>query len=264
MSGRPGLVARAGHTVRRLPAVLAVGAQRCGDRHGQREHDDPERERDRDVHEPLEQHLGADEDQDEREADPQVAEAVRRTGQQGVERAHAEQREGVGAEHDERVGRDAEDRRDRVHGEDHVGGRDGEDDHQQGRGVALAVALDGEPAVLVVVGDRHQAPRQADARVRVRVEGAVVLAVQGHPDARDEQDRAEDVEHEVQGVHELGARGDEDEPQDERQDDADLQDLLAVGVRHGHGPEDQGEDEQVVQRQRALEQVAREELAAGP
>lgn len=65
-------------------------------------------------------HLDANETQDEGHRVPQVVELLDATGEQQVERAQREQREGVGGVDDEGVLRDAYHCRDRVDGEDDV------------------------------------------------------------------------------------------------------------------------------------------------
>src|ERR1044071_5798828 len=68
----------------------------------------------------LAEHLDADEHQHDGEPDLEVVELLDHPGQQEVERAQAEDGEDVRRVDDERVGRDAEDGRDRVHREDEV------------------------------------------------------------------------------------------------------------------------------------------------
>jgi hypothetical protein len=211
----------------------------------------------------LGQHLDPDEDQDEGQAEREVLEAVAGALEQREQRAQAEQGEGVGGEDDERVRRDAEDGGDRVDGEDDVGRGHGGDHGQQRRGHPLAVLLDEVGRAAEVLRDRDDLLERPDADVLLRVDVLLLPAVAGHLDARVEQDRAEDVEDPGEGLHERRARDDEDRAQDEREDDAELQDVLALGDRHRHRTEDEREDEHVVQRQRALEQVARQVLRAG-
>ena len=67
----------------------------------------------------------------------------------------------------------------------------------------------------------------------------------------------------MEGVEQRRAGEDEHEPQHERQRDAPREHLRLHGGGHREVREDHREDEDVVERQRALEQVAGEELAAG-
>ena len=113
---------------------------RRGDRDGEDRRHDKERE-DRVDLDPQVHHgqLHADEDEDHREAQLQVAEPVLQVGEQEVERPQAQDRERVRGVDDERVGGDREDRRDGVDREDQVGDLDRDQDEQQRRRHALRV-----------------------------------------------------------------------------------------------------------------------------
>ena len=80
--------------------------------------------------------------------------------------------------------------------------------------------------------------------------------VAAHLDGRDEQDRAEEQERPRERGDQLGAEGDEHPAQHERAGDADEQHPLLQLARHREGGQQQEEDEQVVDRQRLLDEVA--------
>ncbi|MPN27008.1 hypothetical protein SDC9_174435 [bioreactor metagenome] len=87
------------------------------------------------------------------------------------------------------------------------------------------------------------------------------LAIVGHElDAGVEEERPEDEEHPGELVDDRRAEGDEDAAEDEGEDDARHQSELLVLPGHAHAAEDDDEDEEVVDRQRVLGQVSREEL----
>ena len=86
-------------------------------------------------------HLHADEGEDDRQALLQVLEAVVHVGEQEVQRPQAEDGEGVRREHDELLVADGQHGRHRVDGEHHVGGLDEHEHGEQRRGQALAVRL---------------------------------------------------------------------------------------------------------------------------
>jgi hypothetical protein len=79
----------------------------------------------------------------------------------------------------------------------------------------------------------------------------------------DQQDHAEQQEGERQPVERGGAERDEDAAQHQRADDAVEQHPLLQRHRHREGGQQQHEDEQVVDRQRLLDQVAGVVLDAG-
>jgi hypothetical protein len=189
-----------------------------------------------------EQHLRPDDGEDQRQTVGEVDEAVHHPGEQEVEGAQPEHGEGVGREDDERLGGHGEDRRDRVDREDQVGRGDHDEDDDQ--------RLGPQPP--------GQQPQRAIAL------GRHLLAFAAHElPGGEEQHGAEDVEGGVERVEQRGAGDDEHQPQHERERDAPGEHLGLRGGGHREVGEDHGEDEEVVERQRALEQVAGEELAAG-
>ena len=85
---------------------------------------------------------------------------------------------------------------------------------------------------------------------------------QRHPDAGEDQERAEDVEDPLVGLDERRAGHDHHEAHGQRPDDAPEQDPVLVLGGHREGAEDQGEDEDVVDREALLDEVAGEVLDA--
>jgi len=142
----------------------------------------------------LQHQLDADEREDDREALAQVVEPVEQAGQQEVQGAQAEDREGVGRVDDEQLVADREDGRDAVDGEHEVGHLD-RDDHREQRGRhATTVLPDEEPGTGVLVAHRHDLAQHAHAEAGAGVELVVVVLEQlvgaeqqdrGHSDRND-------------------------------------------------------------------------------
>jgi hypothetical protein len=104
---------------------------------------------------------------------------------------------------------------------------------------------------VVVLAHRDDFADEFQDRVLLRVDLAAVVG--RHPDAGEQQDRAEDVDRPVERVEQRGAGEDEDRPQDDRADDP-VEEHLPLGqLGHREVREQQGEDEQVVERQAALD-----------
>ena len=88
-------------------------------------------------------------------------------------------------------------------------------------------------------------------------------AVRGHPDTGEHKEPPEDVDHPVEGVEQGQAAGDESGPKDEGAQHAPQEDAVLVDCRNGEETDQQGEDEHVVDRERALDGVARQVFAGG-
>jgi hypothetical protein len=185
-------------------------------------------------------------------------ESLVHAGQQEVHRPQAEDGEHVRGEHDERVGGDGEDGRDRVDGEDDVDDADQHDHHEQGRGHLHAVD-DREELLAVVAGrDLHPAAHPFERRIALQV--GLLAGGPPHLDAGEDQERAEQVEDPVELRDQPGAEEDHRRAQQQRAEDADHQHPLLELRRHGEIGEQHQEDEDVVHRQRLLDQVAGDEL----
>ena len=78
---------------------------------------------------------------------------------------------------------------------------------------------------------------------------------------RAEQERAEDVDDPVELLEQHGTEGDEDRAEDERSEDAEEEHAVLQLPRDGEVGEDHGEDEDVVDRERLLDEEAGEVLA---
>ena len=106
------------------------------------------------------------------------------------------------------------------------------------------------------------APEQSQDDVLVRMD--LDLVVSRHPDPGEHEERSEHVEHELEAFEERRAGGDERRAEHQRAEDPPEQHAVLQALRHGEVPEDQDEDEDVVCRQRVLEQIAGDVLAGEP
>ena len=220
--------------------LAARAEEREADRSCEDEDDHEEREPGRNLPDVGEEHLRADPDENDREPVGEVGEPVHHPREEEVERPQAEEGKGVCGEDDERVVGDREDRGDRVDREDEVGGREDDDD---GSG-------DGRSRPDALHAAQHDVPFRMHFLARVARE----------LDARRDEEEAEEVDREVERVEEGGARDDEDRPHHEGHDDPDRQESPLLAGRDRERGEDQGEDEDVVDREASLDQVAGEVL----
>ena len=163
-------------------------------------------------------HLEADEGEDDRQPRLQVVELVAQVGEQEVERSQTEDGEGVRAEEDELLAAHREDGRDRVDGEDHVARLDHDEHGEQRRGQPLAGLLDEHRLAVVLAGGRHDPAHDLEHRVVLGVDLLVVVPQQA--DRREDQEAAEHEEHPLELLEQRGAGEDEDEPEHQRPEHA--------------------------------------------
>jgi len=206
-------------------SAAAVIVQRGGGDDGEHHDDESGRGPDGNLHHVGEQQLDRDRREDHRQARLQVAQPGRRPGQQEVQRPHTEQGEQVGRVDDERIGRDGENRRDRIDGEDHVGCLGHDQDHEQRRreqAASLATSVEAVVAndeALAMQPVRHrQEPPQDPQHPRV-LRCGVILAAQ-HVVGGHEQNHAENVDDRVDGLEQGDAGGDEGASHEQSAQDA--------------------------------------------
>ena len=114
---------------------------------------------------------------------------------------------------------------------------------------------------VVDVGDRDEPAQQPDDRVRFRID--VVLALGGHADPGEDQERAEHVDDPVELLNQVGAGDDHRAAHHQRAENAPEQHAMLIAQRDAEEAEDQDEHEDVVDRERLFNQVAGEVLEAG-
>jgi hypothetical protein len=118
----------------------------------------------------------------------------------------------------------------------------------------------GETVAAVTRGHRDPAAQKTQCAVVLGLDVGVLMARELVGGV--EQERAEQVEGGVKCVKQRGPQQDEDQAQQQRESDAPAEHLGLHGRRDGEVAEDHGEHEDVVKRERALEQVAGEVLGA--
>jgi hypothetical protein len=206
----------------------------------------------------VQDELHPDEGQDHRQPDGQIHQPAQQASHQEEQRAQAEQRERVGREHDVRLVGDAEHRGDRVQREQHVRAADGDEHDEQRRDHPVPAVAGDEPPVVEPVADRQDPAGDADQGAVGHVGVGVPVRQQSH--RRPDQDQAEDQEHERQEFQQHRAHGDEARAQAQRGADPEDEHPLLVLAGDREGRHDDDEDEQVVDRQAQLHDVARGEL----
>lgn len=210
-----------------------------------------------------EQHLHADERQDQHQAVPEVAEDGHQPRDGEVQRPQAEDRERVRREHQERVLGNRQDCRDRIHREHDVRELDHHEGEQQRCRVQPAGAPHQKLRAVEFVGDRDEPPQHPGREALAEVPGQALVVGAHHPDRRHQQRRAEHVEHPVERVEQRSPRADHETAQHDGPDDAPEEHPVLKPRRHAQEIEDDGHHEDVVDRQRPLEQVAGDVLKHG-
>lgn len=206
----------------------------------------------------AEEHFDADEGENEAEAELQVVEFVEDTGEGEVEGAEAEDGEDIGGVDDEGVPGDSEDGGDGVDGEDEVGEFDDEEGDEERGGHEGTLLADEEVAFVVVPGDGDEAAEEADDEGLLRVDIGFLFG--DHFDAGEDEEGAEDVDDPGEFGDEFGADRDHGGAHDEGAEDAPEEDFVLVAWRDGEVGEEQGDNEDVIDAEGFLDDVAGEEL----
>ena len=217
----------------------------------------------------LEQHLDADEAQDDAQAIVKISEVAGDGGQGEVEGTEPEDGEYVGGEHDKRVAADGEDGGDRVDGEGHVGGLNHDEGDQQRRrqpfptpglmGSRAPGLLDKKLVFVHLVCDWEETLEDLYEDVIRRVY-MVVFHMPEHLDACIDEEDAEHRQYPLEACDDGRACEDEDAAQHQGADDAPEEHLVLVLPLDAEEREEHQEHEEVVHRQRLLYQVACQKL----
>jgi hypothetical protein len=117
---------------------------------------------------------------------------------------------------------------------------------------------DGEAVLPVLREYRARAAKEPQEEILFEI--GLRLPLPGHADSGEDQEGAEDVDRPLEGMEERRSGDDEDRPEDQRPEHAPDEDAVLVGRRHLEGTEDEGENEEVVDRERLLDQIAGQEL----
>ena len=233
--------------------IPPVGADRKQDADRESHRDHSQARHRPDLHQVLDQQLHAHQAEHDRDRLVEVAEALDQALHQHEQRPQAQQGEDVAHPDDQRLARDRESGGDRVDREGQVGEHDRGEAQEQGRRVAPPLLLD-EPVAPVELA-RHgvDAPHQAHHQVLVRID--VLRHPAPDPVGEHDQPGAEQIDDDVEPLDQLDARQDEDAAHRERGDDPPEQQPRPALVRHAEVREQEQEDEQVVERERALDEV---------
>jgi hypothetical protein len=208
----------------------------------------------------LADELEPDEPEDDGQAGRQVHQPVQQTADQEIEVPQPQQREQVGGEDQERVVGKAEDRRNGVDGEQHVGHSDRDDQDEQRGGMAASPHPGGEPGPLAHGRDRHDAARDPH-RGAVAAPRQGASATERDPRGAVDEQRPEEVFHPGKLVQSRTAERDEHAAQHQRKQNPEQQNAAVVLTCHPGTADQQDEHQQVVERQAVFGQPAGEELA---
>ena len=140
-----------------------------------------------------------------------------------------------------------------------VGRLDRHEDREHRRRQPPPALAHHERGAAVAVGHGHDAAEEPQDGVLLRVHG--VSARPDEADPRHDQQHAQQVDEPVGRLERRDPHPDEDRAEHDRAQDPPEQQAVLVRRRHREGGEDQGEHEDVVDRERQLDQVAREVLA---
>ena len=143
--------------------------------------------------------------------------------------------------------------------EGHVGAGDDQQHREDRGGQSPAALVDEDLLPAVAVGAGHEAVDQPQQPVLAGVHR--LAGAPRQPVGREEQERAEDVDHPVGGAEGRRADGDEDAAEDQRPQHPEQQHPRLDVLGHREVGEDHGEDEQVVDGEAPLDQVAGDVLA---
>src|SRR5512140_888979 len=235
--------------------------QRHDDRNREQTENDRQREADRNGKVVRHEHLETDEREHRGEADIEVLEHPHHARQEEVERAQSQNREDVRAVHDERVLRHAEDRRDRVEGEHDVGRFEEQQNHEERGRHDPVINPDEETMPAVLGGDGPEPPEVAYEDVPLRMDLRFGLA--NHSKSGPDQEGPEQIFDPEESREEDRSDRDQRGPHDQRAENPPEEYAMLVLLRDLEIGEDDDEDEDVVDAQRLLDQVAGEEFESG-
>ena len=207
----------------------------------------------------LADELDPDEGEDGGQARRQIYQPVQQAADEEIQVPQAEQREQVGREDQERVVGQAEDRRNGVNGEQHIGHPDGDDQNEQRRSVAASPHAGGEPGPIALGRDRHDAARDPQPAAAARP--GRIRAAEQHPGRGVDEEPAEEIFHPRELLQGGAADGDEQAAQQQGEQDPEQEHPAVVLACHPGAADQQDEHQQVVEGQAVFGQPAGEELA---
>ncbi len=136
------------------------------------------------------EHPGADKGEDDCQGRPKIDKLVNDTSEQEIQRTQTKDSANVGSVDDERVARNAKDRRNRVDSEENVRDLDHDQHKSQRRQQPPAVAAHGEACAVVGIAHGQQPAHEPDQGVPTDIDRS--LPAKEHLYAREEQKGAEE------------------------------------------------------------------------
>ena len=218
--------------------------------------DKAERQPDRDVPPRLREHLQADKDEDQCEADAEITEIAEQIREQKIECAQTENSENVGTEDDEGILRNSEDSGNGVDGEGDVGDFDDEKDEEKRCGEELAILTLEEMRAAILLGDAKMSTGETEKGIALEVRSLVALPK--HMDSAVDQEQTEDGENPVEARDQESAGGDHEAASNEGAEYAPGKDAMLDAVFDLKGAENDEEDEEIVDAKRFFDDVAGE------
>ena len=215
----------------------------------------------------VDDELETDEAEDDRQPVVEVDEPVEQSVDEEVQLAQPQKGEGVGGEDQEGFAGQRVDRRDGVDGKHDVSSADGDDAQHHGSNHGASGVAVNDLAAHEAVGHGDDAGDELDEAagpVLLVIVVGLLDALPGLGEGGPQEPGPEEVEHPGEVLDERGAGEDEDEPENKGDDDAGEQYLLLVLPGHLEGGHHDDEDEEVVDAQRLLGDVAGQVLLSEP
>src|SRR5258708_13252231 len=203
-------------------------------------------------------HLHTDERQHHRQPAFQVVELAHHIREYEVQRAQTQNREDVGRIDNKWIPTDRKNGGNRVQGENQIRGLDHQQHQQERRDQHLSCSSHKEAITFIVGSDRSHPTHKLEPRIALRMHRLVF--VEGHANARHDQEGPEQVENPVEIFEQHSSKGNQDAAHDERTQNTPEQHPVLIACRYTEVAEEQYKDEDVVNAEGLLDQIARQEL----
>src|SRR2546429_6431501 len=177
-----------------------------------------------------------------------------RVREKEIERAKAENGADVRRINDKRVARDRENSGDGIDRENEVHHIDDDEDKRERRQHPAIVDLDGEIFSVKFIGHMNGAPDEAHDHAGLKVLLAVLSRKHAH--GGDEQEAAEKIENKMKMLDQRDTEPDHHSAHDQRANNSPNENAMLRDRRHAKVGKDQNEDEDVIDAERVLDQVA--------
>src|SRR6185437_8014332 len=172
-------------------------SQNC---HSENSQDQPQRDPKRRLVEMRDQHLESNQHEHKRQSIVQKAEHGEEVLEGEIQRSQAENRKDIGRVHDKGIAADGQNGGNRIHGKDQIGGFDDQQSQEQRCRQQLSVLSGKEICPIEVGGNGKVAAKKLQHDVLFWINIGFAAAQQA--DAAVDQDRAEDVDEELEAAEE--------------------------------------------------------------